>query len=362
MLSVSVACPSPAAGFCSLGWLVGLQSTSGGRLLFLVVGVALLFGVIVDLLWTTLWVEGGAGPFTSLLLAGLWRTLRVFGRYDSRVRTLSGPVILVASLLFWILMLWGGWTFVFASGENVIIDTVNANPISWSDRFYFTGYVIFTLGNGDLVPREGVWQIATILATASGMLFVTLSVTYVLSVLSAVTQKRTFASDVSGLGTSGTEILTTSWNGETFTGLELPMNTLTTQLNTLTSNHKAYPILHYFHSKQPGQSPIVSATILDETLSLLQYGLTERSHPSDPILENARSSVDNYIDTLHSAFIEPADDSPPPPDLDALREAGLPTVSDAEFVSALEEREMERRTLLGLVESDVREWPSGNGD
>lgn len=93
-----------------------------------------------------------------------------------------------------------------------------------------------------------------------------------------------------------------------------------------------------------------------------QYGLAERSHPSDPVLENARSSVDNYIDTLQSAFIDPADNSPPPPDLDSLREEGLPTVSDAEFVTALEERETERRTLLGLIGSDVREWPSENGD
>ena len=324
----------------------------------LAVGVLLLASVIVDLLWTTLWVEGGAGPLTSLLMAWTWRTLRQFGESDSRVLTLSGPIILVAGLAMWIILLWGGWTLIFVSGESSIIDTLNRGPISWSDWVYFSGYTIFTLGNGDFAPQEGIWQVMTALATASGMLFVTLSVTYVLNVLSAVTQKRSFASGVSGLGEYGTEILFTSWNGEEFEGLDLPLNTFTTQLNTLTSNHKAYPILHYFHSKQTGQSPTVSAAILDETLSLLQFGLSKRSHPSNTILKNARSSVESYLETLQNSFIEPADRSPSPPDLNPLCERGLPAVSYEEFSATLTGIKQRRQTLLGLVESNEREWPS----
>jgi hypothetical protein len=202
----------------------------------------------------------------------------------------------------------------------------------------------------------------TTLATVSGMLFITLSVTYLLNVLNAVTQKRSFASGVSGLGKHGTEILLTSWNGEEFEGLELPLNTFTTQLNMLTSNHKAYPIFHYFHDKQSGVSPIVSVTILDETLSLLEFGITNQSKPSDTILKNARSSVESYLETLQNSYIEPADRSPPSPNLDTLRENELPTVSDEEFTAALADIDTRRRTLLGLVESDERVWPSQDNE
>lgn len=328
------------------------------NLALLTLGVLFLAIVIVDLLWTTLWVEGGAGPLTSLLMARTWQVLRRVGERNSRVLTLSGPIILTLGLATWITLLWGGWAFIFASGESSIIDTVNRTPVSWSDWIYFSGYTIFTLGNGDFAPQEGVWQIMTTLATASGMLFITLSVTYILNVLSAVTQKRSFANGVSGLGEHSTEILLTSWNGEEFEGLELPLNTFTSQLNTLTSNHKAYPILHYFHSRQTGQSPIVSVAILDEALSMLQFGLSKRSHPSDTILKNARSSVESYLETLREAYIEPADRSPPSPNLDTLREKDLPTVSDEEFTAALADTDKRRRTLLRLVESDEREWPS----
>lgn len=206
------------------------------NVLYLGLGVLFLAVVIVDLLWTTLWIEGGAGPLTARLMAWTWKVMRRIGSRNSRLLTLSGPVILVLSFGVWIVLLWTGWTLLFASAENSLMDTVNARHISWSELVYYTGYTIFTLGNGDLIPRSGLWQIVTTLASASGMLFITLSVTYILSVLGAVTQKRAFANNVSGLGTQSTEILRASWDGEAFQGLEIPLNTITSQLNTLTAN------------------------------------------------------------------------------------------------------------------------------
>lgn len=328
------------------------------NLAYLTLGVLILAAVVVDLLWTTLWVEGGAGPLTSRLMAGTWRTVRRFGGGNPRVRSLSGPLILAVGLATWIAMLWGGWTFVFAAPENAIVDTVDGGHVSWSDRLYFTGYVMFTLGNGDFAPTEGIPQVATVLTTASGMLFVTMSVTYVLSVLDAVTQKRAFASGVTGLGTRGESVVRTAWDGEEFRGLDLVLNTYVSQLNTLTANHKAYPILHYFHSERRERAPATSIAVLDDVLTILAFGVPEPDRPSDAIVSNARSSVTSYLETLRAAFIQPTDRAPPPPDLASLREAGVPTTSDGEFAAAIEQLDERRRTMLGLVESDARRWPS----
>ena len=247
---------------------------------YLALGVALLASTIVDLLWTTLWVEGGAGPLMSRLMPALWRGLRRIGDRNSRVLSLAGPLILVAGLAMWIGLLLAGWTFVFANSETALVDTRDGGPISWSERFYYIGYTVFTLGNGDFTPRDGVWQVATALATATGMVFVTLSVTYILSVLEAITQKRSFASNVSGLGLRGETIVERGWEGETFRGLKLALNTFTSQLNTLTTTHNAYPILHYFHSEQDEQAPVISISVLDEALTLLHFGIVEEDRPS----------------------------------------------------------------------------------
>jgi hypothetical protein len=59
-----------------------------------------------------------------------------------------------------------------------------------------------------------------------------------------------------------------------------------------------------------------------------------------------------YLDILKSAFLPPTDQSPSPPDLDTLRESGIPAVSDTEFTKALNGLTNRRRTVRGLVESD----------
>lgn len=329
---------------------------------YLVLGAVLLTVAVVDILWTTLWVAGGAGPLTSRLMVWTWRLLRTIGGRNSRLLSLSGPLIFVLGLGAWIVLLWAGWTFIFASAEAVLTDSLNRGAASWSDLIYFTGYTIFTLGIGDLVPQEGVWQLGTILATASGLLFITLTVTYVLSVLDAVTQKRAFAQNVSGLGAHAAEVIRTSWTGEEFRGLELSLNSLVTELNTLTANHKAYPILHYFHSAQSDQAPVVEIAVLDDALTILEFGVSGQHRPDDLILQNARSSVQSYLALLRSSYVDPSDGDPPEPDLGALRDAGVPVVSDEEFASALEELRERRRTLLGLVESDTRQWPQPEDD
>ncbi|WP_459191892.1 ion channel [Halosimplex sp. J119] len=330
----------------------------------LVLGALALAVVVVDLLWTTLWVEGGAGPLTTRSMGWTWRALRRVASGRPRALSLAGPLILAGSLTLWIALLWGGWTLLFAGAEDVLVDTRGAGPISWTERFYFVGYSVFTMGNGDFTPRDGVPQIATALMTASGMLFVTLSVTYVLSVLGAVTQKRSFASGVSGLGERGSAVLRTSWDrdDEEFLGLEVPLDTLATQLNTLASNHKAYPILHYFYATQPGQAATRSVVILDETLTLLGRGVSPAARPGGISVTAARSSVEGYLDTVGDAFVDPADDVPPPPGIESLREAGIPTVSDETFARELSRFDDRRRTLLGLVESDARQWPADDAE
>ncbi len=332
------------------------------NVLYLAVGVALILGTIVDLVWTTLWVEGGAGPLTSRLMAGTWRLLKGACGRNSRILTLAGPLVFALGLSVWIILLWAGWTLVFASAETALVDTLDRGAISWFDLAYFAGYTIFTLGTGDLVPRQGVWQIVTVLTAASGLLFVTLIVTYALSVLDAVTQKRTFASGVTGLGTRGESIVRSAWNGEEFEGLELPLNELTGQLNAITSNHKAYPILHYFYTDRPERASTVGIAALDEALTLIRFGVPERHRPDAVVVQNARASVGNYLDTLHGAFIDAADRPPTAPDLDRLRESGVPTVSDEAFAESLDGLSDRRRTLLGLVQSDAREWPSPEDD
>lgn len=332
------------------------------NLFFLALGSLLLISAIIDILWTALWSNAGAGPLTTRLITGTWRGLRTLGGRQSRLLNLAGPLILTLTLTLWVALIWGGWTFVFAGGENALTDTRDVGPISWAERTYFVAYSMFTMGNGDFTPTDGIWQIATSLTTASGMLFVSLGVSYVLSVLGAVVDKRSFASTVTGIETRSEAFVRDGWNGEDLHELDLPLDTLASDLGRLAKQHKAYPILHYYHSDEADDASVVAVAILDDALTTLRFGVPENHRPNTPLLNTARSSTQDYLQTLNSIGIQPADETPPSPELDRLREAGVPTVSDEEFDRALDDLSERRRKLLGAVTADAWHWPPANDE
>ncbi|SFS10070.1 hypothetical protein SAMN05216559_3654 [Halomicrobium zhouii] len=349
--------PSAAYGSGVTVDLVPLQGAETIRPLYLVVGLVLLVVTIVDILWTTLWVDGGSGPLSARLTTWTWRGLRRIGDTRSRALSLAGPIILTLTLVTWVGLIWGGWTLVFAGGENALLAARDDVPVTWSGRIFFVAYTMFTMGNGDFYPPAGIWQIAASLTTASGMLFVTMGVSYVLSVLGAVSNKRSFASSVSGMGAESETVVCSAWDGEDFDGLHLPLNSLASRLDTLADQHKSYPILHYYHSEQAKHASAMAVAVFDESMTVLRFGVLDEDQPDTVLVENARSASQNYLETLDNAFIDPADEAPPPPDLDRLRDEGVPTVSDDEFADALDELAVRRRKLLATVTADAWHWP-----
>jgi hypothetical protein len=349
--------PSPAYGVGVSVNLVPLQGAESIRPLYLVVGLVLLVVAIVDILWTTLWVDGGSGPLSARLTTWTWRGLRQIGDTRSRALSLAGPLILTLTLVTWVGLIWGGWTLVFAGGENALLAARDDVPVTWTGRIFFVAYTMFTMGNGDFYPPAGIWQIAASLTTATGMLFVTMGVSYVLSVLGAVSNKRSFASSVSGMGGDSETVVCAAWDGDDFDALDLPLNSLASRLDTLADQHKSYPILHYYHSEQAKHASAMAVAVFDESMTVLRFGVPDEKQPDALLVENARSASQNYLETLNNAFIDPADEAPPPPDLDRLRSEGVPTVSDDEFADALDELSARRRKLLGIVTADAWHWP-----
>ena len=194
-------------------------------------GSSILVLTLFDLVKTTLVSSPYGGPLTARVA----QVVRfVFVRLaGNRRHTFVGPGVLLAMLLTWLLFSWLAWTLLFSAVQGSVVEAQSGRPANLVARIYFVGYSLFTLGIGDYRPKGAFWQFATVLCAAQGFAVITLSITYIVPIVSAVTQKRQLAVLISYLGANPETIVTRAWNGRGFGWLEPQLMGLLPRLTEL---------------------------------------------------------------------------------------------------------------------------------
>ena len=328
------------------------------RLWFLLPGLLLVGLALYDALYTTL--GRGGGPVTRQLSRGAWRFTqsglgqRVSGFFFSQL----GLVVLLLAIAVWTVLLWAGWSLVFLAADGAVVGATSGEPAGVWSRVYFVGYTLVTLGLGDYQPAGSAWQMTTAMASLSGLVVLSLAISYVLPVLQAAVARRGTAAALWSLGATPDEIIRRMWDLDRgCSALEQHLIGLTPVLTTLAQQHLAYPVLHHFRGSRRREALAPSLAALDEALSIAEHGL-DGDCLSPGAFHPARAAIDTLLDRLEDQSVEPADDPPPTPSLDGLRADGYPARTDEAFREALREEvcDRRRRLLLGLVEGEGWDW------
>lgn len=325
-------------------------------LLYILGALLIIFGAI-DALWTTLWVDGNAGPFTRRHNSWMRRLILRLARSNHRALSTTGPIVLVTSVLVWAVVPWAGWVLLFSGDPRSLLKVHVGTPAGLIDRIYFAGYTMFTMGNGDFTPNGKFWELATPWASLNGLFMLTLAVTYLLAIIEAVVAKRSFASQVWALGHTAEEFVLHCWDGSAFPAIELQIVSLTEQLQLVTEQHHAYPMLHFYHEANTKQSVSHNLAVFSEVLLLLRHGVVREVLPAPAAIFCAQRAVEEFLSTLRTAFVSPSEKPTPPPKLAHLERDGIPIVSDGEFAVAIVERDDRRKLLRGFLDSERRDWP-----
>lgn len=327
--------------------------------LLIVAGALVVALVFVDALATTLAVSSGAGPVTTGILGLTWRVaLRLHGQ-DKKggLLVIAGPAMLIETVFTWVVALWAGWAAVF-SGSEAIVTATKARPADLGDVIYFTGLTIFTLGTGDFVASASGWRIVMAAAAFSGLFLVTLSITYLLSVLSAVVERRVLAQQIHGLGDSPSQILKAGWAGDGFDSMfQQQLISLSSSVARSAEQHLAYPVLHYFHSSTRDLAAPVAIAHLDDALTIMGT-LDPPQRPRPAVVAPLRSSIGRYLGTASSTTWAPKADAPPPPETSQAVDAGI-RLSNADVRQAADEQRERRTDLHRLLVSDGWSWEGG---
>lgn len=163
------------------------------------VGVALILVALRDI-FQQLFNPSGGGSLSRSLMRVVWGLFRLIASRMPTWLGIAGPFVFLSVILTWVTLLAVGWALILwpQMPENFLYQT-GLDP-SQSSGFISALYVsvttLTTLGYGDIVPTSWWLRVPQPLQALTGFAILTTSVTWLLSIYPAISQRRTFAKDV----------------------------------------------------------------------------------------------------------------------------------------------------------------------
>lgn len=320
-------------------------------------GILILILTVIDLINTSLSVRG-AGFITKRLSKLIWRLLLLVNNKLGKRKILDygGAIILVAILVNWMFLIWFSASLLFISKTGSLMNVETNTATSIINKIYYTGYTLSTLGLGDIESQGPLWDILTAILSFTGLISISIAITYLIPVVSAEILKRRISISINILGYSVEKILSNYWNGKDFKDLEQPFNNLTDDIILHAQNHKAYSILHYFHSSDKKEAFVLNLTNLDEVLTILMLTIPKSQQPSQNAITRLRKAITSYLITLPEAFIKQGKETPPIQTFTALENKGIIFINKETLHLEYEKLSSRRRLLLSLIIDDGWKW------
>lgn len=329
----------------------------------IVIGLGLVVLVFADAFMTTLSMSARAGPLTQRGLALAWRLLVRVERHSSSKSplTAAGTVLLVSTVLSWVVVLWVGWFLTFL-GSGAVVSGSTHRAAGALDVAYFAGFDIVTLGTGDVVASTPAWRLVSAISSFTGLFLVTLAITYLVSVVSAVVARRTLSTRIRALGDTPEQMVCNGWQDGGFSPVFLQqLVSVTTPLVTLAEQHIAYPVLHSFHAGSRFLSAPLAIACLDDALLLMRGAVAAGARPDRNAVAPPEAAIGRYVDTAAAVGSLPHDGAPAAPDREQLRAAGIPLAGEEDWVEAVARAADRRRALHRLVVGDGWAWQDLDG-
>ncbi|MDP0491717.1 MAG: potassium channel family protein [Verrucomicrobiota bacterium JB023] len=269
------------------------------NLVLTILGILLILFTTFDVLKTTISFSGG-GPMSRTISAWVWWVhVTISRRFQlCSLRRMVGCACLLASVGLWVLLLYAGYALIFSAWDGAVVDSTTKEPAALIARIYYTGFTLFTLGVGDYVPGGPLWMIVTAVASFHGLFLITLSITYLISVVSAVVDQHALGGMIRGFGETSSDILHAAWNGKDFRDLEPFLATVSERLETHSQRHLAYPIIHNFPSHDPREALPVRLLALHEATWLASRGSEEQSRLNQLSVRAVLNTFEAFLDKV----------------------------------------------------------------
>jgi hypothetical protein len=252
------------------------------RIIIMATGVICLFAVLLDAFQTIILPRRASGRFrlTQIFYTITWKAWAFLARKISNPRrresafSYYGPLSLIFLLVFWAGSMLVGFALIFYALGSPFNDATQKAGLG-SD-LYVSGTTIFTLGLGDVTPRNGWVRELVILEAGTGLGFLAVVMGYFPVLYSAFSRREANISLLdarAGTPPTAAELMRRySYEGGN-RALSLLLEEWELWSAELLESHISYPLLCYFRSQHNNQSWIGALTAVLDTSALLIAGV-----------------------------------------------------------------------------------------
>lgn len=253
----------------------------------LILGLACLFFVLLDAFETVILPRRASGRFrlTRLFYQLSWKPWRAWARRISVSRkretllSFYGPLSLVFLIATWAAGLVFGFGLIYSAFPSPYIDPRGAAHPLLTD-LYVSGTTLFTLGLGDVVPRNLLVRTLVVLESGIGLGFVALVIGYFPVLYGAFSRREVNIALLdarAGSPPTAYELIKRhSFDGGS-AALVILLEEWERWSAELLESHISYPLLCLFRSQHTSQSWLGALTAILDTCALLIAGVQEHS-------------------------------------------------------------------------------------
>src|SRR5437764_2524697 len=286
-----------------------------------IAGVLLVLFILADVFLTVLYARIGTGIISDHVAKWTWPLFRsvskLAGGRRGTVLSFCGPVILVVILFVWMIGLTCGMALIIHPklGTSVVM-TGGATPTDFATAVYLSGTAISTVGTSNFAPATSAMRLFFVANSLIGISVLTLSLTYILQIYSALRERNTLGLKLHVLtretGDAAELVAGLGPEGDFHSGYTLLIEAAA-ELTALKEAHHFYPVLFYFRFRQPFYSVSHSARLVLDAVTLIWTAIDQERYrwlSKSAAVSQLHDAALLTMKTLEEAFVPGGKPSP----------------------------------------------------
>lgn len=274
------------------------------NLLVQMIGWGLVILALVDIYLTVLRPRATSGLLSVKISRAIWQLFRsvarIFSFKKDRFLSHSGSIVVIAIVVAWVLLLSFGFALiVWPDLGSGIRASEGQTPTDFFTALYYSGFSLTTLGTGDIIPKTDNYRLLMFLQAALGFSIFTLTITYILSVYSALISRNTFALSLYHRADNiadSAEMLARLAADNNVNNVQQDISKIARDLMNLLESHNSYPVLVYFRFQEKYYALPRIAYLAMDTVTLIKSALDVEQYRS---IVNSTATTELWNGGLH---------------------------------------------------------------